>query len=245
LTAFHAQLNRDLRELEFQNNELNEQLRQDAIDAEIEQYNTAFDMEYSAVVAQNERLGRLGIERNAVEQQRRKEDLANQALYEQQKIGFVEFGAASAISTLQNLNTLADGENRTYFEALKAARISEAIINTYTGATKAWQLFGPFGAPAAALVIASGLAQVAVIASQSYEGGGSTGGAGAGATVSPGTPPAELPVESALPEQERAQNVTVIINNPLGNEDWDQLAEDNIIPAFRRANRRNIQTTFD
>lgn len=61
--------------------------------------------------------------------------------------------------------------NKRAFEAAKALNIANAIMNTYTGATKALATYPPpFNYIAAAAVVAAGLAQVAAIRSQSYSG---------------------------------------------------------------------------
>lgn len=57
----------------------------------------------------------------------------------------------------------------------KAAAISQAIINTHVGVTKAWAEGGLRGAFGAAVVLAQGMAQVAAIRSQGYYNGGYTG----------------------------------------------------------------------
>lgn len=61
--------------------------------------------------------------------------------------------------------------NKEAFEAAKAFNIAQAIMNTYMGATKALASYPPpFNFIAAAAVVASGLAQVAQIRSQTYSG---------------------------------------------------------------------------
>lgn len=61
--------------------------------------------------------------------------------------------------------------NKEAFEAAKAFNIANAIMNTYTGATKALATYPPpFNFIAAAAVVAGGLAQVASIRSQQYSG---------------------------------------------------------------------------
>jgi len=61
--------------------------------------------------------------------------------------------------------------NRRAFEAAKAFNIANAIMNTYMGATKALATYPPpFNVLAAAAVVAAGLAQVAQIRSQTYQG---------------------------------------------------------------------------
>jgi tape measure domain-containing protein len=61
--------------------------------------------------------------------------------------------------------------NKAAFQAAKAFNIANAIMNTYTGATKALAMYPPpFNFIAAAAVVAAGLAQVASIRSQQYSG---------------------------------------------------------------------------
>lgn len=62
-------------------------------------------------------------------------------------------------------------QNKRAFEAAKAFNIANALMNTYMGATKALATYPfPFGLIAAAAAVAAGLAQVAMIRSQSYSG---------------------------------------------------------------------------
>ena len=68
------------------------------------------------------------------------------------------------------------------FALQKAMQIGQAVMNTYTAATKALAAYPPpLNAVFAGLAIANGMAQVAQIRAQSFEGGGFTGrGARAG-----------------------------------------------------------------
>lgn len=62
------------------------------------------------------------------------------------------------------------------FAVQKAFQISQALVNTYSGATQALAAYPPpLGPIMAGLTVASGLAQVAQIRAQSFEGGGFTG----------------------------------------------------------------------
>lgn len=73
------------------------------------------------------------------------------------------------------------GNSRKIFEIQKAAGIANAIVSTYTGASKALELGWPLGPIAAAAITAKGFAQVAAIKSQSFGGGGgSSSSAGGG-----------------------------------------------------------------
>lgn len=70
----------------------------------------------------------------------------------------------------EGLNALAQ-YNKTAFKAAKAYNLASAIMNTYTGATKALATYPPpFNYIAAAGVIMSGMAQVQAIRSQQYQG---------------------------------------------------------------------------
>ena len=79
--------------------------------------------------------------------------------------------AQFAIEQGANALTALGKYNKTAFEAAKAFNIANAVMNTYMGATKALATYPPpFNFIAAAAVVASGLAQVASIRSQTYSG---------------------------------------------------------------------------
>ena len=65
----------------------------------------------------------------------------------------------------------------TLFAKNKKMQIANALMQTYSGATKAFSQYGggPVGFAMAAAVVAAGLAQVQQIKAQSFEGGGFTG----------------------------------------------------------------------
>jgi hypothetical protein len=91
------------------------------------------------------------------------------------------------MNALSQMTTLMNSESRKQFEIGKAAAIAQAVINTYQAATGAYAAMasipyvGPvLGVAAAAAAVASGMAQVNSIRSQSFGGGG----AGAQATGS-------------------------------------------------------------
>jgi hypothetical protein len=95
-------------------------------------------------------------------------DLANATEEEKREVAVA--GARSALEQIAQVNKRA-------FELNKAVAITEAVINTYQGATKALAQGGIFGPLLAGAIVASGLAQVAVIRNQQYPGreeGGTT-----------------------------------------------------------------------
>lgn len=80
------------------------------------------------------------------------------------------------------------------FQVQKAMQIAQAVMNTYTSATATMAQYPfPINVALAALTVAAGMAQVANIRSQSFEGGGFTGfGARAGGVDGKGGFPAVL-----------------------------------------------------
>jgi len=113
-----------------------------------------------------------------------------------------EFAIQTAQDTLSLINSIAEiygkrGEKQAKraFEIQKAASIASALISTYQSAVSAYQSqFLPIpdpsspirGAVAAGVAVAAGLTNVAKIASQKFEGGGSPAGGGGNVTAPSG-----------------------------------------------------------
>jgi hypothetical protein len=113
------------------------------------------------------------------------------------------------------------------FAMQKAVQVAQAIMNTYTGATKAIASYPPpINFAMAALTVANGMAQVAQIKAQSFEGGGFTGfGARAGGLDGKGGRMALIhPNETILDHTKgQGQGVTIINNvDATGGGDVDQ-----------------------
>jgi len=111
-------------------------------------------------------------ERIAAVQQGRFKDLDLTKASEEEKKEVVVAAGKSALEQIAQVNKRA-------FQLNKAVAITEAIINTYQGATKALAQGGVFGPLLAGAIVASGLAQVAIIRNQQYPGrekGGTTMG---------------------------------------------------------------------
>jgi TP901 family phage tail tape measure protein len=116
--------------------------------------------------------------------------------------------AASAMGSMAEFFTQFGQGNATMFAIGKAFSISQAIINTLVGATKAYAEFGwPLGAVFAAAVIAGGMAQVAKIASQQPAAKMATGGSfmlgGAGGVDSQMVPIMATPGERVSVDQNK------------------------------------------
>jgi hypothetical protein len=117
--------------------------------------------------------------------------------------------------------------NKKLFAMQKAVQIAQAIMNTYTGATKAMASYPPpINFAMAALTVAGGLAQVAQIRAQSFEGGGFTGfGARAGGLDNKGGTLAMVhPNESIIDHTKgQGQGITIVNNvDASGGGDVDQ-----------------------
>jgi hypothetical protein len=77
---------------------------------------------------------------------------------------------------------------RQWFTLYKMSAISEAVISTYAGAARALNDYpAPWSYAVAASVVAAGLAKVAVIRAQQFQGGGATSGAIGTFPVNPAT----------------------------------------------------------
>lgn len=111
---------------------------------------------------------------------------------------------AMAVDAFGHILNALSGNSRKVFEIQKAAGIANAVVSTYTGASKALELGWPLGPIAAASITAKGFANVAKIKSQSFGGGSSGGSAGAGASNT-----AQLN-QAAQPVQQREQTVANI-----------------------------------
>jgi len=87
-----------------------------------------------------------------------------------------------------DLAGLMDSNSKKLFKIGKLSAIAESLISTYKGVAKALELPFPYNLAAAAVVSATGLANVAKIRSTSFGGGGSatSGGAGGGGVAAAG-----------------------------------------------------------
>lgn len=84
-----------------------------------------------------------------------------------------------AIGQMQGFTGALAQESKTWFQVNKAFAIAQAIMSTYEGAAKALGQLGAWGIPVAAGIVATGLAYVAMIASQQPgSSGGTRGGRG-------------------------------------------------------------------
>ena len=99
--------------------------------------------------------------------------------------------------------------NKKLFAVQKAMQIGQAIMNTYTSASRTMAEYPfPINVALAAMTVASGMAQVAQIRAQSFEGGGFTGyGARAGGIDGKGGMPAIVHPNETIIDHEKGQGM--------------------------------------
>ena len=122
-------------------------------------------------------------------------------------------------------------QSKKAFMLNKAFMIGEAIMNTYTGATKALASYPPpFNYIAAAATVAAGMANVGQLRAQSFEGGGVTGvGARAGGLDGKGgymamVHPNETVIDHTKQQKTNSQPVNVSLNiNANDTRGFDEL----------------------
>ncbi|QKF64554.1 tape measure protein [Campylobacter corcagiensis] len=93
------------------------------------------------------------------------------------KMGIAGAGFDALGSLAMQFYKASDGKNRGALRAYQAMMVGKAIVNTYTAATNAYASAGNpiLGAAMAAIAIAEGMAQVAMIKSQKFHFGGGVG----------------------------------------------------------------------
>lgn len=157
--------------------------------------------------------------------------------------------AGAVANTLQNIFVATGSQHRAIFETMKAFAIAQTVIDTYRGATAAYAalagipVVGPaLATAAAASAVAAGLARVAQI-KDTHPGGGSISPGGVANPAYSGGSPSAYPAQTRLAEDSKRQDITINIYNPLSEQNWQKIAEDNIIPAINNASDRNIALT--
>lgn len=153
---------------------------------------------------------------------------------------------STSLSMMQTLMSGSKKNNKVMFEADKAYSVGKAVMSAYSGASKAYETYAavpPMAALMAGIALARGIAMARSIASQRMtksvgsRGGGVIGGGGASTGLGRSTAPYS---EAGGGEFKGVQNLTVNIHNPLSDENWQKVVEDNIIPALEEAGERNV-----
>lgn len=169
------------------------------------------------------------------------------------RVGQAETAAGAMSNAMQNLYAATGSKHRAMFEAMKAFAIAETVIQTYRAAMGAYAALAPIpivgpalGAAAAAAAVMAGMARVETI--RNTKPGDATGTVGHSGHANPsysGGSPSAYPVPQRSEDADSAGNKAITINiyNPLAEQNWKRLVEDNIIPALKDAGDRNISLT--
>jgi hypothetical protein len=150
-------------------------------------------------------------------------------------------------NTLATVTSAAAQHNRTMFELNKAANISNAIISTISGATKALEWGWPLGPIFAGIIAAAGFANVAAISAQQFGGGGGSGSAatptfdanpntGLPISSAPALPAAASPA-AAAPGRPLQVNITFAGSGRYTQEE----IRDSLVPALNEALGDGVQ----
>jgi len=144
--------------------------------------------------------------------------------------------AASSISTMKQLF----GEN-------KAFAVADAIMNTYKAAALALSSYPPpINAVFAGATVAAGMAQVAQIKSQSFEGGGFTGrGARSGGMDGKGGFMAMLHPNESVIDHTKGQGAGVTIINNVDATGADASVDMKIRQAMKQTSEQTVLTIQD
>ena len=198
---------------------------------------TAMDDEYAAWQAHEDRL--LDLRLSQWEQEKQLNALR---LENTQQL------AGNMSNAMQSLFVATGSQNKAMFNAYKVFAVSEALISTYLAINKTIAQGGWWAIPLAVSVGAMGFANAAAIASQEMTGAVSDSSTtSTGATITTGdTSTSDLAAASTSDSSAATQNITVNIQNGSGSaEYWQDVFENNIIPAMNDAADRNIEITIN
>ena len=157
---------------------LGDELNRESTERALTQYKKELEKKFQLEKAFGKQKGQVGkqisfeeIAQNKGRQERIEEAVRKRIEFEKKSdLEKTQFGLEQANTLFTGLGRI----NKKFFALQKASAIALAIVNTYQGATKALATYPPpFNFIAAAATVASGLAQVATIRSQTYQRGGS------------------------------------------------------------------------
>ncbi len=157
--------------------------------------------------------------------------------------------AGMLANTAQNLSVLLGNKNRETFEAMKAFAIAESLIKGAQIVMSAWNegakvnyYYGIALAASAAVAVAAQVEKIRQMkmgdSSASISPSGRANPSYHGGSV--GAYPVPQRIEG---EDKPRQDVTINIYNPLSDQNWQRIAEENIIPALNSASSRNVAIT--
>ncbi|MEE9614856.1 MAG: hypothetical protein V3W31_07925 [Thermodesulfobacteriota bacterium] len=150
---------------------------------------------------------------------------------------------ASAVGFMQNIYAATGSSNKKLFNLMKAFNVAQALMDAYTAFNITLRsLPYPANIAAAAMVLAQGLARVRQIKATKPGGGAGGGGGGGVPTLASGG--TGMPEALGDNQPLRTQNITVSIYNPLSQQNWAEIVENDIIPQINDAvENRDINLT--
>lgn len=151
---------------------------------------------------------------------------------------------------LDDLGTMFQGisaNNKKLFAVQKAYNIAQAIMSTYTGATKAIETYPPpLSFAMAAAQVAAGLGHVAQIKAQSFDGGGFTGsGSRSGGMDGKGGFPAILHPNETVVDHTKGQGQGITIINNVDARGAGPEVDIKIQQAMQMTSQQTIATVQD
>jgi hypothetical protein len=128
------------------------------------------------------------------------------------------------------------------FKMEKAYSVGKAVMSAYTGAANAIRDYpAPVSYVVAAASLAKGMLLAKSISSQKMGGSAGSSSAGLGGSTPSSAGSSTIPYgEAGEGKNKGTQSVVVNIHNPLSDENWAKVVEDNIIPALENAGDRNV-----
>lgn len=158
--------------------------------------------------------------------------------------------AAELGNVAQNLFFLLGSKNKAMFEASKAFAIADALIKGFQIVMSAWNegakinyYYGIALAASAAVAVAAQVEKIRQT-KMSDSAGGNISPSGSSAPSYSGGSSGAYPTPQRIGGDDKPrQDVTINIYNPLSDQNWQKIAEENIIPALNDASNRNISIT--
>ena len=137
--------------------------------------------------------------------------------------------------------------NKKMFAVQKAYSIAQAIMSTYAGASKAIETYPPpLSFAMAAAQVAAGMAQVAQIRAQSFDGGGFTGkGSRSGGMDGKGGFPAILHPNETVVDHTKGQSGGITIINNIDATGADANVDMKIRAAMQQTSQQTIMSIQD
>ena len=214
-------------------------LRQEEFDRRLEQIQVAYEQEIISMEDRNRLIEQMQLEHEAA-----LGDITSQGILQRQQFDKMSMQqqAATIFSTLEGITQGVANHNKALFKINKAAAIGTALINTYQGVTKALSAYPPpLSFVMAAAQLAAGMASVNAIKSASFGTATSAPSIGAGGAIPVTDVGASGQPRIGTESQRPSQNITINVQNGMGNSAyWQNMIDEVIVPGINDASERNV-----